>query len=171
MSTQQKAKITITLIAIFVAGAIAGGFARSAFSGHGRSPAFGNLTDRQMTRMVKDLGLTDDQITRIRPMVEEISEEIRSVRRESMAEFARLYDEMTKRVASELTAEQTEIFKARQDERRRRAERMRNQRRMDGDRRGPRRMEGDHGKRHPSPPDRPPPQHVIPDAPPPGPEA
>ena len=147
MSKGQKAKISITLIAIFVAGAIAGGFGVSSFSSRGRPPALGNLSERQMSRMVSELALTEDQIARIQPIIDNISEEIRSVRHESMAEFARLYKDMEKRVIAELTSEQTDKFKARQEERRHRAENMLKQRRMDGERRGPRGMEDNRGPR------------------------
>lgn len=169
MSNGHKAKITATLIAIFAAGAIAGGFAVSAFSDRGRPPVLGNLSERQMSRMASELELTDDQIARIQPIVEDISEEIRSVRRKSMTEFVRLYNEMEKRVIAELTPEQAEIFKERQEIRRRRAEEMLKQRRMDGERRGPGRMGGP-GPRHGPPPDRPPPLEGIQDEPPPAPE-
>jgi Spy/CpxP family protein refolding chaperone len=157
MSKEQKAKITFTLIAIFVAGALAGGFVVSAFSSRGRPPGFGNLSERQMSRMASELELTEAQIARIQPIIDDISEEIRSVRQESMAEFARLYKDMEKRVIAELTPEQTELFKARQEERRHRAEKMLKQRRMDGERRGPHGMEDNRDPRDGPPPDPPPP--------------
>ena len=161
MSKGQKTKITLTLIAIFVAGALAGGFVVSAFSSRGRPPSFGNLSERQMNRMAGALELTETQIARIQPIIDEISEEIRSVRQESVAEFAGLYKEMEKRVIAELTPEQVETFMAHQEERRKRAEKMLKQRRMDGGRRGP---HGTDGNRDPrdrplpdTPPDPPPP--------------
>jgi Spy/CpxP family protein refolding chaperone len=160
MSKEQKAKITITLIAIFVAGALAGGFVVSAFSSRGRPPSIGNLSERQMSRMASKLELTEEQIARIHPIIDEISEEIRSVRHESMAEFARLYKEMEKRVIAELTPEQTEKFNAYQEERRQRAEKMLKQRRMDGERRGPHGMDDNRDPRDrplPDPPPDPPP--------------
>ncbi|RKX35398.1 MAG: hypothetical protein DRP71_03815 [Verrucomicrobia bacterium] len=141
MSKEQKAKVTIILIAIFLAGAIAGGFVVSSFTSRGRPPGFGNLSERQLNRMTGVLELTEDQIARIKPIVEEVSENVRSVRHESMAEFARIYNDMEKRVIAELTPEQTEIFEAHQKERRHRAENMLKQRR------GPGRMEDD-GPRH-----------------------
>jgi hypothetical protein len=160
MITKQKAKITITLIAIFVTGVIAGGFAKS----RGHRPAFGNLTDRQMTQMIKELELTDDQIARIQPIVEDISEDIRLMRLETRANLARLYHGMTQQVVSELTAEQTDIFKARQDERRRRAEHMLKQRRMDEDRRGPHQLKGSHEEGNGPSPDHPSPDHPPPES-------
>lgn len=151
MSKEQKAKVTITLIAIFLAGAIAGGFVVSAVSDRGRPPGFGNLTERQLNRIAGVLELTEDQIARIKPIVEEVSENVRSVRHESMAEFARIYNDMEKRVIAELTPEQTEIFKAHQKERRHRAENMLKQRRMDGEHRGPGRVDGSGPRRGPPP--------------------
>ena len=165
MSNGNKTKITVTLIAIFAAGAIAGGFVVSAFSERSRLPALGNLTERQMNRIASELELTDDQIARIMPIVEDVSEEIRSVRHKSMTEFIRLYNDMEKKVTAELTPEQTEIFRERQELRRRRAEEML-KRRMDGERRGPGRMDGA-GPRHGPPLDRPPPLDGTQDEPPP----
>ena len=160
MSKEQKAKITLTLIAIFVAGALAGGFVVSAFSSRGSPPAFGNLSERKMSRLAGELELTEAQIARIKPIIDEVSEEIRSVRHETMAEFARLYKDMEKRVIAELTPEQTEKFKAHQEAHRNRAEKMLKQRRMDGERRGPRGMEDNRGPSDgllPDPPPDPPP--------------
>ena len=165
MSNGNKTKITVTLIAIFAAGAIAGGFFVSAFSERSRPPTLGNLTERQMNRIARELELTDDQIARIMPIVEDISEEIRSVRHKSMSDFIRLYNDMEKRVTAELTPEQAEIFGERQELRRRRAEEML-KRRMDGERRGPGRMDGT-GPPHGPPPDRPPPLDGTQDEPPP----
>jgi Spy/CpxP family protein refolding chaperone len=158
MSKEQKAKITVTLIAIFLAGALAGGFFVSAFSSRGRPPSFGNLSERQMSRMTSILELSEAQIARIHPIIDDISEQIRSIRQESMAEFAGLYKEMEKRVIAELTPEQIEKFNAYQEERRQRAEKMLKRRRMDGERRGPRGMDGDLKDRPlPDPPPDPPP--------------
>lgn len=157
MSKEQKAKITLTLIAIFVAGAIAGGFVVSAFSSRVGPPAIGNLSERQMSRMASKLELTEVQIARIKPIIDEVSEEVRSVRHETMGEFARLYKEMEKRVIAELTPEQTEKFKAHQEAHRNRAEKMLKERRMDGERRGPHGLEDNRSARDGPPPDPPPP--------------
>ena len=167
MSNERKAKITITLIASCVTGAIAGGFAVSAFSSRGRPPSFGNLSERQMSRMASELELTEAQIVRIQPIIDDISQQIRSVRHESLAELASLYKDMKERVIAELTPEQAEIFRARQEARSNRAEKMLKQRRMDGERRGPGRMDGV-GPRSGPPPDPPPPPEEGPPLLPPG---
>lgn len=134
MMNVAKTKVAAYLLAIFLIGCVAGGFAASAFSKkHPGPPPMSDLSERKMVRMIKDLSLTEEQVARIEPIVRDVVEQIRTVRRDSMADFARLYGELTERVVSELTPEQTVIFRRKQDEKRQRAERMLKQHRQDGE--------------------------------------
>ncbi len=169
MINGEKTKIAVYLLAIFLIGGIAGGFATSAFLKKGpRPPGVVSLSERQMARMVTELSLTDDQVSRIEPIVAEVADEIRTIRCDSMAEFARLYGELTERVIEELTPEQARIFRKIQAERQARAERMLRQHRSEGDGKGPGHMQGgwrEHGGPPPGPP--PPEPNPADDGPPP----
>lgn len=169
MMNVAKTKIAAYLLAIFLIGCVAGGFAASAFSKKRPGPPpMSDLSERQMVRMVKELSLTEEQVTRIEPIVREVVGEIRTVRRDSMAEFARLYGELTERVETELTPEQMVIFRRKQDEKRQRAERMLKQHRQDGDGQGGgHRQSGGWGPRDGPRPEPPP---SVEDPPPPPPE-
>ena len=169
----QKFKITVYLVAIFLIGCITGGFATSAFRGPPRSPMLGNMAGRQMDRMKEELTLSQEQVERIEPILMEINEAALAVRRSSMAEFARIYSEMSERVEAELTPEQVEIFRVRQEERRLRAESIRRGKKVIKGPGGP--DGGWHERNGPPPPkgpegDPPPPETVeLPPPPPPPP--
>lgn len=150
-----KTKIAAYLTAIFLIGCVAGGFAAAAFFNKRPShPGLSNLSEKKMAWMITALSLTEEQVIRIEPIVAEVADEIRTIRRDSTAEFARLYGELEERVEKELTPEQREIFRKIQDDRRQRAERMLRQHRKDSDSKG-----GGHwrGARDGPPPDAPPP--------------
>ena len=138
MITTERLKITIYLVALFLVGGVAGGFIALAWKGRPGPPSMSNVTERQMNRMIGELSLTEAQVERIRPILAGISEEIRGVRRESMAEFARIYGEMVKQVEAELTPEQAARFRVLEEERRQRADSMLKRRHQDHlDRKGP----------------------------------
>lgn len=169
MMNVAKTKIAAYLLAIFLIGCVAGGFAASAFfNKRPGPPGLSDLSERQMGRMITELSLTEEQVARIEPIVKEVVEQIRTVRRDSMAEFARLYGEMTERVETELTPEQKEVFRQIQNERKQRAERMLKQHRQDGEGQGGgRRQGGGWGAAHDGPrPERPPPGEEPPPPPP-----
>lgn len=138
MISSERLKITIYLVAIFLIGGVAGGFVALAWKGRPGPPSIANVTERQMHRLTEELSLTEDQVERIRPILATISDEIRAVRRESMAEFARIYGEMVTQVEAELTPEQATLFRIREEERRQRADGMLNRRHQEFmDRKGP----------------------------------
>ncbi|MEZ5275919.1 MAG: hypothetical protein R3F07_06030 [Opitutaceae bacterium] len=169
MSSTEKFKITLYLVAIFLVGCVAGGFAALALKRPPGPPNITNLTDRQMQRMTSELALSEEQAEAIRPIVAQISEEIRVVRRESMAQFARIYDEMVQRIEAELTPEQAALFRVREKERRERANSMMIRRHKDGmDRKGsgPGPRDGGWRRGEGTPPPEPPP---LPEPPPEGP--
>lgn len=169
MMNVAKTKIAVYLLAIFLIGCVAGGFVTSSFSKKRPGPPpMSDLSERQMGRMIKELSLTDEQVARIEPIVREVIEQIRTVRRDSMVEFARLYGEMTERVETELTPEQTSIFRRMQDEKRKRAERMLKQHRQDGGGQGEGRRQGGGWQSRDGPRPEPPPPGEEPPPPPSG---
>lgn len=136
-------KVTLVFVGIFCAGAVVGGFvsllaARSFVQHRGGPTEFAVFHKGRFDSDVFQLNA--EQKKRIDTIIDETSEELRKVRRES----GRLYQSMETRIAAELTPDQRREFEEMQQRWRERRSKM-----------GPGGLEGKSGK-SPGPPGPPP---------------
>jgi hypothetical protein len=107
-------KAGLAMAGIFLAGLAAGGFAGVAWYKSNTFPPRMTVQEyaaRQLERMTKDLHLTEEQLVRVRPMVEEFSAQLRDARRRAMGEASDLWRAFNGRLEAELTPEQIKIHR------------------------------------------------------------
>ncbi len=114
-------KVVLTFTCVFLAGAIAGGFtyarfARTVVESRIRAEQFASS---YLKRLEESLGLTPEQVARIKPAIEATGEELGRMRRETIGAFQRLDAAIVK----ELTPEQKEKFEEMQRRMRERRDR------------------------------------------------
>lgn len=103
-------KLSLFCGGIFFAGFVAGGFAarhfpRPGFGGQPKSEGFG---PQQLRRLAEGLDLTQAQRDAIRPIIQKTGEELRVMRKESIAQATRAVEAMDAAVALQLTPAQRE---------------------------------------------------------------
>ena len=123
-------RVTLGVVAIFLAGAVAGAFvgARFQLETQTKRAEIGNLSENVMSMLDKRLGLSPEQFESIQPHVNEASHKLRTVYENSSAEVSRIMGEYYKRMLNDLSEEQAAILKEMESELREKA------RRLDGDR-------------------------------------
>lgn len=108
-------KAGFAMAGIFLAGLAAGAFGGVAWYKQSTFPPRTTVQEfaaRQLDRMTRDLQLTEDQLLRVRPMVEEFSTQLRDARRKSMGEATDLWRAFNTRLEAELTSEQRKTHHA-----------------------------------------------------------
>ncbi|MCH1505020.1 MAG: hypothetical protein L7V86_15680 [Verrucomicrobiales bacterium] len=122
-------RLILGVLAIFLAGLVAGAFlgARFQLETQTKRAEIGNLSENVMSMLDKRLALSPEQSESIRPHVNEASDELRAVYEKSSAEVSSIMGEYYKRMLSDLTEEQAAILKEMEAELREKA------RRLDGD--------------------------------------
>jgi len=158
LSTARKLLIVLCLAGIFAAGGATGAFVALRLehkAAHER--AFGSFMVKQLGKMTEELALTSEQRTQVDEILHRCSEDLGTLRRDSITATSGKFREMNQKISALLTPEQAAKFEEmlqRQRERFRRFQAERAERR--GDRDGPR-----DGSRPPPPPsdgaDNPPP--------------
>ena len=110
-------KIALTLTGIFLAGGVAGGFAGYAWSRNDPRPRISpdQYTERYLQRMITDVKLTSEQVECLRPMMEEFSEKLSVMRQKAFAEARAVLRDMDRRIESDLTPEQRELYRQMQE--------------------------------------------------------
>jgi Spy/CpxP family protein refolding chaperone len=156
----QPWKIVAVLVAIFMAGAVTGGFVayrvgRERFL---QRPGPDQWAPRQLKRLVENLQLTPDQQQQVRPIVRRNMEELAKLRTRSGAEIRTVFERMEHEISEQLTPDQRVKFEQMNKEMR---ERMEKARKPGGDGSRPPRdhpadgPDGPPGDRPPPPPDKP----------------
>jgi Spy/CpxP family protein refolding chaperone len=126
MMNNGKLKVVLYLSAIFLVGGVVGGFVANKFvkQPFQRGPMdIDKLTDRQMRHMARELELTPEQVENIRPIIENISNKVREVRRENFLKLTKLHEERDERMSAELTPEQQIKMKQMEERQRKRVKR------------------------------------------------
>ena len=116
-----KLKIASYLLLIFVAGAVSGGLiAWKAGGPKGVPPHLprdqGQICDFILKKWKEKIDLTEEQITKIRPLLEDGMKEIHTVQEQSVQEVRKLMDKTDSRIAEELSPEQKTKFEQMQRE-------------------------------------------------------
>lgn len=131
-------KAGLAMAGIFIAGAVAGGFAGIKWQRHQTQQIDAReFTERHLRRVAHALELSAEQVDRIRPiLMNEFADRIREVRTRSFNEMGQILREMNRRFEAELTPEQLTKHREFQEQMRERFQREtdRRGRRSDGDR-------------------------------------
>jgi len=108
MNRFSKGKIVLYLLAIFAAGALAGGIGGYSLARQDRPsdvrPA--ELTGRIQRQMQSKLNLTPEQMQQIEPSVQDVCAELRAIGYNSAIETGRAFERFNQRIAGFLSAEQ-----------------------------------------------------------------
>jgi len=124
MNALDRWKIVLTLIAIFVAGAVTGGFftiRAVKYETSRRSemrPEMPLAVDRWLAR----LHLTPDQDQKLRPIIEQADNELRNLRALDLREIQGILDRAQDRINPVLTPDQRERLRQMLEERKQRVE-------------------------------------------------
>lgn len=138
-------KLSLLCGGIFLSGVVAGGFAarhlpRPGFGGQSRSEGFG---PQQLRRLTEGLDLTQAQRDAIRPILQKTGDDLRTMRKESIAQATKAVEAMDAAVALLLTPAQRERLAVLRSEERARMKTLMEERM--------RRREGDDSRRPPKP--------------------
>jgi hypothetical protein len=119
MSNVTKRQAIFYLVAIFIAGLACG-----AILGYltGRQEAVSparqkEMSERTLRRLESRLGLTPDQIAKVRPIVEQNSAAMQSIHRESWQRVSDTFKRMNAQIAGYLTEAQQDKLEAMENER------------------------------------------------------
>jgi len=114
-------KTVLAMAGIFLAGSVAGGFVSVAWVRTTSMPQWGTVdqfADRHLGKMIKDLGLTEEQVSRVKPIVKEMAEQLRPVRRRALDDAREIFGNMYSRIEAELTPEQVKLLRTSLEEKR-----------------------------------------------------
>jgi Spy/CpxP family protein refolding chaperone len=122
MSGLDRWKIVLTLIAIFVAGAVTGGFfairaMKYETPGWSEAPI---ATPFAVGRWLGRLHLTPDQDQKLRPIIEQADNELRNLRALDLREIEGIFDRAQDRMNPVLTPDQRERLRKMLEERKQR---------------------------------------------------
>lgn len=144
--TDKPWKLVLLLTGIFLAGAVAGGFVTLEV-GKGmlrKRMAPENWGPARLKTLEKELDLTPAQIEQLKPIIRRDVEDLNRLRQQGFQETRRILERMEKDITAVLTSAQKAKFEKFNEERRERARRMFEQRRVEkserlekGERRGP----------------------------------
>lgn len=110
MTNISKTKIVLYILAIFVAGAFAGGFGGYSLANHDPASRVrpDELADRIKKRMQTKLNLTAEQMKEIDPSVQKVCAQLRMIGHNSALETSKAFDKFNQQIAAFLTSEQEE---------------------------------------------------------------
>jgi hypothetical protein len=145
-----KGKAVVYLVAIFVAGLLAGGFTGFGFGRRAfvRPPSPRMMSAHLLNHLKSELRLTDDQTARIAPLVEQTSAAIGAIHESSGKNVLALIENCDQQIGSFLNEEQKLKLADMQKQRQESFDKS---------------FKGGHGRRPPPPPDRAPPSERPPD--------
>jgi hypothetical protein len=105
-----KGKIVLYLLAIFAAGALAGGFGGYSLASRERLSDVrpDELSGRINRQMQSKLRLTPEQMKQIEPSVQDVCAELRAIGYNSAVETGRAFERFNQRIAGFLSADQEE---------------------------------------------------------------
>ena len=119
MNRALKWKLIAGFILVFVAGGLTGAYLVASQAHHLLFGPHGAIADRMRHRLRFQLRLTDEQMTRISPIIDKTATQLEGIRAETGQRVRATFAEAHREIAPELTPEQREKLKA-MDERRRR---------------------------------------------------
>jgi len=124
MNATDRWKIVLTLIAIFVAGAVTGGFLtiRAMKYEMPRRIEVPPGTPFSVDRWLAHLHLTPDQDQKLRPIIEQVDNELRNLRALDLREIEGILDRAQDRMNAVLTPDQRERLRQMLEERKQRLE-------------------------------------------------
>jgi len=120
MNQLTKGTLVFYLVAIFVAGATAG-MALGYTSGRrteAQPPPPLEMAQHIQSRLQRRLGLTPEQVAKIRPVIEQGCAEMGSIHRESLHRVTETFRKLNQKIAEHLTAEQRDALDQLERERR-----------------------------------------------------
>jgi len=120
-------KVILVFACVFLAGGLCGGALTLRLDKRHRPPGRPDFRLDLMERLASDLGLSDAQKEKIRPIVQRTQEETQRLRRENVRDVAALMDRMHADVAAVLTPEQRVKLEELRKRFRERAEKVRGQ--------------------------------------------
>ena len=122
-----KAKLIAGLSAIFVAGIVVGGSAGYGYAKKGHAPKVTEqrkepapkreFAEKWCSRLIDDLGLTPEQVGKIKPITEQTSAELKLVNAENHERVRAIFKASHEKIKTILTPEQLEKFEQRNRER------------------------------------------------------
>ena len=129
MSTMARWKIAASLLAIFVAGGVAGGLITARIvAGHiHRNVPAKRAVELTMGRWTGRLGLSAQQRDRIRPVVEEMIRELRELRARDVHESDAVIRKAQEKIEPELDPKQLETLRRMREQRRQRLQKWQNE--------------------------------------------
>lgn len=107
MSGALKWKLIVGFVLVFIAGGMTGAFIAASQTHHlffGRSE--GNLGDRMRNRLRHQLGLTDEQMTKISPIIDKTATQLEAIRTDTGRRVHETLAEAHRDIAADLTPEQ-----------------------------------------------------------------
>jgi len=124
MNATDRWKIVLTLFAIFVAGAVTGGFLtiRAMKYEMPRRIEVPPGTPFSVDRWLAHLHLTPDQDQKLRPIIEQVDNELRNLRALDLREIEGILDRAQDRMNAVLTPDQRERLRQMLEERKQRLE-------------------------------------------------
>ena len=158
-------KVIFAFTGIFIAGMVTGGFVGVSLAKYyGPKPMTAEqFMPQQMKKFTEQLGLTAEQREKIKPILEQASNEMKPIRKEAFKAISEILERMEAAVAKELTdAQRKRLGEIQAHESERRKQWMNDRAKQRGDR--PPGPGGDEPPRGPPPPDKPVPPAVTPPA-------
>jgi Spy/CpxP family protein refolding chaperone len=104
-------KLSLLCGGIFLSGAVAGGFAVRQFPRGNNQPKPETFGPQQLRHLTDGLDLTKEQKNAIKPILQKTGDELKEMRKESIAQATRVIDAMDASVAALLTPVQRERLK------------------------------------------------------------
>jgi hypothetical protein len=119
MSNVTKTRAVCYLVAIFLAGAACGGLlGYTSGKREAVSPARQKeMSERTLRRLEARLGLTPEQVAKVKPIVDQNSAAMQSIHRESWQRVSETFKQMNAQIAGHLTDAQRTLLEAMENER------------------------------------------------------
>jgi len=156
-------KVVLAFTGIFIAGVVTGGFIGMSLAKHfGPKPmTVEQFWPQQMKKFTEQLGLTAEQREKIKPILQQASNEMKPIRKEAFKATGEILERMEAAVAKELTdAQRARLAEIQAQERERRKQWMNDRAKQRGDR--PPGPGGEEPPRGPPPPDKTMPPEGVP---------
>ncbi len=107
MNRALKWKLIAGFILVFLAGGMAGAFIAASQTHHFLSgPYRGAMSDRMRDRLRNELRLTDEQMTKISPIIDKTATQLEAIRMETGRRVHETFAEAHREIAADLTPEQ-----------------------------------------------------------------
>jgi hypothetical protein len=107
MNGALKWKLIAGFVLVFIAGGLAGAFVAASqihHAGHGAN--HGMISDRMKKRLKFQLGLSDEQMKKISPVIDKTAAELETIRGETGRRVHETFTEAHREIAADLTTEQ-----------------------------------------------------------------